>query len=174
MPVVCKATPETTRVKNNRNRNITIKKVGSIYQPYSDEPFTISRGLGGGGSKTFESGSGANHNVLTGRYIYSNDVGSREGGEGHHGLGDPLRKSLRLVDRRAEATTPRPFRCWRPYSSFAYCSAVTLPMSTVTLDFQRRVFAAELVAGPRRSVEGPLHPRADRQAQQQARDTGNY
>ncbi len=53
MPVVCKATPETTRVKNNRNRNITIKKVGSIYQPYSDEPFTISRRLGGGRSITF-------------------------------------------------------------------------------------------------------------------------
>jgi hypothetical protein len=33
--VACKATPETTRVKNNRNRAITIKAVGSIYQPFS-------------------------------------------------------------------------------------------------------------------------------------------
>ena len=29
--VACKDTPETTRIKNNRNRTITIKKVGSIY-----------------------------------------------------------------------------------------------------------------------------------------------
>ena len=77
--VACKATPETTRVKNNRNRSITIKKVGSIYQPYSDEPFTVNRKLGGGRSITFESGSGADRNVLTGRYIYNNDVGTQEG-----------------------------------------------------------------------------------------------
>jgi hypothetical protein len=77
--VACKATPETTRVKNNRNKSITIKKVGSIYQPYSDEPFTVNRKLGGDRSITFESGSGANRNELTGRYIYNNDVGSKEG-----------------------------------------------------------------------------------------------
>ena len=77
--VACKATPETTRVKNNRNRSITIKTVGSIYQPYSYEPFRVDRRLGGGKSITFESGSGANHNKLTGSYIYNNDVGSKEG-----------------------------------------------------------------------------------------------
>src|SRR5215211_1869769 len=58
--VACKATPETTRVKNNRGRAITIKKVGSIYQPRSNEPFRVDRRLGGGNSVTFESGSGAN------------------------------------------------------------------------------------------------------------------
>jgi hypothetical protein len=77
--VACKATPETTRVKNNRGRAITIKTVGSIYQPYSYEPFRVDRRLGGGNSVTFESGSGANHNKLTGSYIYNNDVGSKEG-----------------------------------------------------------------------------------------------
>ena len=77
--VACKATPETTRVKNNRGRAITIKKVGSIYQPRSNEPFRVDRRLGGGNSVTFESGSGANNNTLTGSYIYNNDVGSREG-----------------------------------------------------------------------------------------------
>jgi hypothetical protein len=77
--VACKATPETTRVKNNRNRAITVKTVGSIYQPYSYEPFRVDRRLGGGRSITFESGSGANQNKLTGSYIYNNDVGSREG-----------------------------------------------------------------------------------------------
>jgi hypothetical protein len=77
--VACKATPETTRVKNNRNRAITVKTVGSIYRPYSYEPFRVDRRLGGGRSITFESGSGANQNKLTGSYIYNNDVGSREG-----------------------------------------------------------------------------------------------
>ncbi len=77
--VACQATPETTRVKNNRNRAITVKTVGSIYQPYSYEPFRVDRRLGGGRSITFESGSGANQNKLTGSYIYNNDVGSREG-----------------------------------------------------------------------------------------------
>jgi hypothetical protein len=77
--VACKATPEVTRVKNNRSRAITIKTVGSIYQPYSYEPFRVDRRLGGGNSVTFESGSGADHNKLTGSYIYNNDVGSKEG-----------------------------------------------------------------------------------------------
>ncbi len=77
--VACKATPETTRVKNNRNRRITIKTVGSIYQPFSFEPFRVNRTIGGGNSITFESGSGANHNKLTGSNIYNNDAGSKEG-----------------------------------------------------------------------------------------------
>jgi hypothetical protein len=77
--VACKATPEKTQVKNNRNRAITIKTVGSIYHPYSYEPVRVDRRLGGGKSVTFESGSGANHNTLTKSYIYNNDVGSKEG-----------------------------------------------------------------------------------------------
>src|SRR5919202_3492450 len=71
--VACKATPETTRVKNNRNTAKTIKTVGSIYQPRSNEPFLVNRKLGGGRSITFESGSGADQNVLTRQYIYNND-----------------------------------------------------------------------------------------------------
>ena len=77
--VACEATPEKTRVENNRNRAITIKTVGSIYRPYSYEPFRVDRRLGAGRTVTFESGSGANTNKLTGSYIYNNDVGSKEG-----------------------------------------------------------------------------------------------
>jgi hypothetical protein len=94
--VACKATPETTRVKNNRNRAITIitiKTVGSIYQPFSYEPIRVDRRLGGGRTITFESGSGANHNKLTGSYIYNNDVGSKEGARVVTGSG------ARFVDR---------------------------------------------------------------------------
>ncbi|MBA3615010.1 MAG: hypothetical protein H0W52_02600, partial [Rubrobacteraceae bacterium] len=40
-----------------------------------------SRRLGAGRTVTFESGSGANTNKLTGSYIYNNDVGSKEGAE---------------------------------------------------------------------------------------------
>ena len=43
--VACKATPETTRVKNDRNRAITIKTVGSIQQPYGYEPLRMDRKL---------------------------------------------------------------------------------------------------------------------------------
>src|ERR687897_2858860 len=54
--VACKATPERTHVKNNRNRAITIKTVGSIYRPYSYEPFKVDHKVRGGNSITFESG----------------------------------------------------------------------------------------------------------------------
>ena len=77
--VACKATPERTRVENNRKRAITINTVGSIYRPYSYEPIRVDRRLGAGRTVTFESGSGANTNKLTGSYIYNNDLGSKEG-----------------------------------------------------------------------------------------------
>ena len=44
--VACKATPERTHVKNNRGRAITIKTVGSIYRPYSYEPFRVEVRIG--------------------------------------------------------------------------------------------------------------------------------
>ena len=91
--VACKVTPERTYIKNTRNRVMTIKTVGSIYQPYSYEPFKVNRKLGGGNSVTFESGSGANQNKLTGSFIYNNDVGSKEGARIVTGSG------ARFVDR---------------------------------------------------------------------------
>ena len=77
--VACNATPEITRVENNRNRRKTIKQVGSIYQPRSKEPFTLNRTLRANRTIRFESGFEANQNVLTRQYIYNNDVGSKEG-----------------------------------------------------------------------------------------------
>ena len=88
--VACEATPERTRVKNNRNTAITIKTVGSIYRPYTYEPFRVNRRLGGGKSVTFESGSGANRNKLTGSFIYNNDVGSKEGARVVRSSGAPF------------------------------------------------------------------------------------
>ncbi len=91
--VKCSAAPETTRVANNTGHRITIKKVGSIYQPRSNEPFSVSRTLRSGQAVVFESGYGANHNTLTRQYIYNNDVGSKEGARVTTASGN------RLVDR---------------------------------------------------------------------------
>jgi hypothetical protein len=77
--VSCKSTPEVTRVTNNRSKSITIRKVGSIYRPYSYEPIRVNRKLGGGRTITFESGDRANTNKLTGNFIYNNDAGRKEG-----------------------------------------------------------------------------------------------
>jgi hypothetical protein len=77
--VSCFSTPEWVRVTNNRSRAITVQTVGSIYQPYIDEPFGVSRKLRARGSIKFETGRGADTNRLSGRYIYSNEVGTAEG-----------------------------------------------------------------------------------------------
>jgi hypothetical protein len=77
--VACYGNPEITRVKNNTNHRITIRSVGSIYQPRSNEPFHMSQTLSAGSSVAFESGYDANHNTLTRQYIYNNDVGGKEG-----------------------------------------------------------------------------------------------
>jgi len=77
--VACRANPEVTWVKNNRNSRITIRNVGSIYQPRSNEPFRVGRILRPGRAVRFESGAAADMNVLTRQYIYNNDVGTREG-----------------------------------------------------------------------------------------------
>ena len=77
--VACRANPEVTWVKNNRNSRITIGSVGSIYQPRTNEPFRVGRVLRLGRAVRFESGYDADMNVLTRQYIYNNDVGRREG-----------------------------------------------------------------------------------------------
>lgn len=77
--VNCTGNPEITRVTNNTRRSISVRAVGSIHQPRSNEPFRVNRTLRGGGAIAFESGYAANQNTLTGQYIYDNEVGSREG-----------------------------------------------------------------------------------------------
>lgn len=77
--VNCTGSPEVTRVKNNTNRRIIVKKVGSIHEPRDNEPFRTRVKVRPGKAVAFTSGSGARGKVLTGQYIYDNDVGSREG-----------------------------------------------------------------------------------------------
>ena len=74
--------PELPRIKNNRTYYITVRAIGSIYQPRSNEPFYKYFKLGPGKTVTFESGYAAtagNHYTLTRQYIYNNSVGTREG-----------------------------------------------------------------------------------------------
>ena len=78
--VNCDSDPEKTQVRNNTNRVIEIETVGSLYRPYSYEPFVVNRELRPGRAITFQSGSKAKgRNELTNAYIYNSDVGSREG-----------------------------------------------------------------------------------------------
>ena len=75
----CDGNPEKVIVENNTRHRIKIKRVTSIYQPRSNEPFRVDRTLRRGRQVTFESGPAANHNVLTRQYVFNSDVGSREG-----------------------------------------------------------------------------------------------
>jgi hypothetical protein len=75
----CDGNPEKVIVENNTRHRIKIKRVTSIYRPYDFEPIGVDKTLRRGRTVTFESGPAANHNVLTKKYIFNSDVGSREG-----------------------------------------------------------------------------------------------
>jgi hypothetical protein len=80
--VYCYSTRERTVIKNQSSKTITIRTVGSIYKPYSTEPFYVSKALGAGKTITYYTGSGAtwsSSKTLTRRSIYNNAVGTREG-----------------------------------------------------------------------------------------------
>ena len=90
--VRCTSNPETTYVANNTGRAITIRRVGSIYEPRSNEPFYVGVRLRPHRAITFESGYAADQNVLTRQYIYDNYVGTSEGARVATSIG-------RFVDR---------------------------------------------------------------------------
>jgi hypothetical protein len=75
----CDGNPERVLVSNNTRHRIEVRRVTSIYQPRSNEPFHVDRTLRRGRTITFQSGPAANHNVLTRQYIFNSDVGSKEG-----------------------------------------------------------------------------------------------
>jgi hypothetical protein len=75
----CDGDPEKVIVTNNTRHRIEIKKVTSIYQPRSNEPFRVDRTLKRGKSVTFAAGPSAKHNVLTHQYVFNSSVGSKEG-----------------------------------------------------------------------------------------------
>lgn len=78
----CYSSRERTTIRNNKSVTVTIRTIGSLYKPYSNEPFTVNRKLAAGKSVTFYTGSGASYSsatTLTRRNIYNNTV-STEGG----------------------------------------------------------------------------------------------
>lgn len=77
--VRCAPNPERVTVRNNSAGAIRVTAVGSIYQPYSSEPYAVSRALAKGAAVTFQSGAAASSNVLTRTYLFNNDVGTAEG-----------------------------------------------------------------------------------------------
>lgn len=54
--VDCRSNPEVTQVRNNTGRQITVRAVGSIHEPRSNEPFRVNRTLKAGGAVAFQSG----------------------------------------------------------------------------------------------------------------------
>lgn len=90
--VKCAGGPEITRVENNTSHRVTVRKVGSVYRPRSNEPFRVNVTLRRGRAVIFESGYDANRNTLTRQYIYNNDVGGKEGARVSTSVG-------RFVDR---------------------------------------------------------------------------
>ena len=90
--VRCTSNPETTYVANNTSRAITIRRVGSIYEPRSNEPFFVGLRLRPHRAITLESGYAAGRHILTRQYIYDNNVGTREGARVATSIG-------RFVDR---------------------------------------------------------------------------
>lgn len=52
--------PETTRVANaTPNASVTVVTVGSLYQPYNNEPFAVNRTLSASGGATYQTGAAA-------------------------------------------------------------------------------------------------------------------
>ena len=74
--VSCFSNPETTKITNNTGASIKVRTVGSTYQPYSYEPFSVGKTLAPGASVTYQTGRAAFKNVLSRNYIY-NDKGDK-------------------------------------------------------------------------------------------------
>jgi hypothetical protein len=78
--VTCRTNPEKVKVTNNTAAQITVTRVGSLYQPRAGEPYAVGVKLNPGRSVTFQTGQAATGNhVLTRQYIFNDSVGSTEG-----------------------------------------------------------------------------------------------
>jgi hypothetical protein len=70
----CYSNPEKTKITNVGTHSFKITKVGSTYQPYSYEPFRVSKTLAPGQSVTYQTGRAARGtNALTRNYIYNDN-----------------------------------------------------------------------------------------------------
>jgi len=75
--VDCFSSRERVTIKNTRSATVTIKTVGSLYKPRSNEPFRVNRKLAAGKTVSYYSGRGASASsayTLTRQSIFNNDV----------------------------------------------------------------------------------------------------
>lgn len=70
----CYSNPEKTKVTNTGTVTFTVTRVGSTYQPYSSEPFVVSKTLRPGEYVTYQTGRAASGPYkLYGNYIYNDN-----------------------------------------------------------------------------------------------------
>ncbi len=76
----CTSDPEKIRVTNNGYRQIEVKSIGTIYNPTSQEPFTLNYKINPSKTQIWYAGEGGTGNrVLTRNYILTNSAYDREG-----------------------------------------------------------------------------------------------
>ncbi len=110
--VDCASNPELTAITNNTHKSFTVEKVGSMYEPRSDEPFVAGGELAPGVTGVVESGPKADANVLTNKFIYDDNVGSEEGawvatsvGEFTESCAEPTEKNGTSAETSGTSTT---------------------------------------------------------------------
>jgi hypothetical protein len=70
----CYSNPELTKITNNGTVTFRVTKVGSTYQPYAAEPFSVNKTLAPGESVTYQTGRKASGPYkLYGNYIYNDN-----------------------------------------------------------------------------------------------------
>lgn len=71
--VDCDSSPERVTVTNNRNKPITVKRIGSTHHRRSGEPYRANKILKPGRSVTYTFGSGKGGRRLSGNFIFDNE-----------------------------------------------------------------------------------------------------
>jgi len=112
--VSCDTVPEVTGIRNNLSQPITVQTITSLFQPRSNEPFTVNTQVPPGGSVSFFSGQGAPSPALTQQFIYENDA-PNEGTQVMTSAGSfTVQCSQGSVTRSLGAVTPVPGRTATP------------------------------------------------------------
>lgn len=76
----CIGNPETTRIDNTGDADITILSVTSLADQTSGEPYNVDRKLGSGRTVIYRSGSGATSgSILTTSWMYTNSLYENDG-----------------------------------------------------------------------------------------------
>lgn len=112
LAINCTGNPESITITNNTSKTITIRTITTVYQPRSNEPFTVTSTLGAGASKTYKAGPAATGSrVLTKQYIFDNGAGDKEGVRVATSVGNKAKYCPKKSSGSTQPTpkpTPRP------------------------------------------------------------------